>query len=47
MGKPKPKDEAAAEPPYPFFAKDAEVCFAKLECGPDHGASGLASDEAR
>jgi magnesium-transporting ATPase (P-type) len=45
-GKADPAAAAAAVPPYPFFAKSEDECFAKLECGPDHGASGLSSDEA-
>jgi P-type Ca2+ transporter type 2C len=49
MGKSKGKADPAAvsaEPPYPFFAKSEDECFAKLECGPDHPATGLSSEDA-
>lgn len=47
MGK-KEADESAApaEPPYPFFAKAKEECFAKLGCGGDFEKVGLSSEDA-
>jgi magnesium-transporting ATPase (P-type) len=49
MGKPAKEEEAAAapaEPPYPFFAKSKEECFARLECSPELEKAGLTSDDA-
>jgi Ca2+-transporting ATPase len=48
MGKDSTKEEGAAptEPPYPFFAKSKEECFAKLGCSHDLEKSGLTSADA-
>jgi P-type Ca2+ transporter type 2C len=48
MGKKEADDAAAtpAQPPYPFFAKTKEECFAKLELAADFEKVGLSSADA-
>jgi magnesium-transporting ATPase (P-type) len=49
MGKGKKKedaDAAPAEPPFAFFAKSKDECFAKLGCEADIEKVGLTSEDA-